>query len=72
MKHLSCKQLHNIVNKGNTTSLRNLRKLQNIHGLNKLSKPGHVDKDFVLYVLNEISSTPDVLFKCLKLTNICY
>jgi len=36
LKHLSCQQFHNIV-KGNTTFLRNLRKPQNIHGLNRTS-----------------------------------
>jgi len=33
---------------------------------------GQVNKDFVLYILTETSSTPDVLFKRLKVTNICY
>jgi len=32
---------------------------------------GQFNKDFVSYVLTETSSTPDVLFKRLKLTNIC-
>jgi len=31
---------------------------------------GQFSKDFVLYVLTETSSTPDVLFKRLKRTNI--
>jgi len=31
LKHLSCKQFHKIV-KGDSTFLRNLRNLQNIHG----------------------------------------
>jgi len=34
LKHISCKQFHKIV-KGDSTFLRNL---QNIHGLNRLSK----------------------------------
>jgi len=37
LKHLSCKQFHNSV-KGDSTFLRNLRKLQNTHGLNRTSK----------------------------------
>jgi len=37
LKHLSCKQFHKIV-KGDSTFLGNLRNLQNIHGLNRLSK----------------------------------
>ena len=37
LKHLSCKQFHNIV-KGDCTLLRNLRKLQNIHELNRTSE----------------------------------
>jgi len=37
LKHLSCKQLHKIV-KGDSTFLGNIRNLQNIHGLNRLSK----------------------------------
>ena len=37
LKHLSCKQFHKIV-KGDFTFLGNLRNLQNIHGLNRLSK----------------------------------
>jgi len=36
-KYLLCKQFHKIV-KGDSTLLGNLRNLQNIHGLNKLSK----------------------------------
>jgi len=39
LKHLSCKQFHTIV-KGDSTSLRTLRKLENINGLNRLSKQG--------------------------------
>jgi len=30
---------------------------------------GQVNKDFVLFVLTETSSTLDVLFQCLKLIN---
>jgi len=65
LKHLSCKQFHNIVN-GDFTFIRNLRKLQNIHGLNRLS--------FALFVLTETSSKLDVLLQCLKRINktICY
>jgi len=37
LKHLSCKQLHKIA-KGNSTFLGNLRNLQNIHGINRISK----------------------------------
>ena len=37
LKHLSCKQLHKIV-KGDDAFLGNLRNLQNIHGLSRLSK----------------------------------
>ena len=37
LKHISCKQLHQIV-KGNSTLLGNLRNLQNINEVNKLSK----------------------------------
>jgi len=37
LKHLSCKQFHKIV-KGHSTFLGNLRNLQNIHRLNRLSK----------------------------------
>jgi len=37
LKHRSCKQFHKIV-KGESTFLGNLRNLQNIHELNKLSK----------------------------------
>ena len=37
LKHLSCKQFHKIV-KGDSTFWRSLRNLQNIHGLNRLSK----------------------------------
>jgi len=36
LKHLSGKQFHKIV-KGDSTFLGNLRNLQNIHGLNRLS-----------------------------------
>jgi len=39
LKHLSGKQFHTIV-KGNSTFLGNLRNLQNIHGLNRLSEYG--------------------------------
>jgi len=46
LKHLSCKQFHKIV-KGDSTFLRNLRYLQNIHGLSRLSK------EFALCVLSE-------------------
>jgi len=37
-KHLSCKQFQNIV-KGDSTFLRSLRNLQNIHGVNRTSRP---------------------------------
>jgi len=37
LKNLSCKQFHKIV-KGDSTFLGNLRNLQNINGLNRLSK----------------------------------
>jgi len=37
LKHLSCDKFHNIV-KGDFTFQRNLRKLQNIHELNRTSK----------------------------------
>jgi len=37
LKQLSCKQFHKIV-KGDSTFLGNLRNLQNIHELNKLSQ----------------------------------
>jgi len=37
LKNISCKQFHKIV-KGDSTFLGNLRNLQNIHGLNRLSK----------------------------------
>jgi len=37
LKHLSCKHFHKIV-KGDSAFLGNLRNLQNIHGLNRLSK----------------------------------
>jgi len=36
LKHLSCKQFNKIV-KGDSAFLGNLRNLQNIHGLNRLS-----------------------------------
>jgi len=39
LKHLSCKQFHIIV-KGDSTFLRNLKKLQNIHELTRTSKYG--------------------------------
>jgi len=39
LKHLTCKQFHKIV-KGDSTFLGSLRNLQNIHGLNRLSKNG--------------------------------
>jgi len=38
-KHISCKQFHTIV-KGDATLLANSRNLENIHGLNWLSKLG--------------------------------
>ena len=62
LKHLPCKQFHKIV-KSDSTFIGNLRYLQNIHKLNRLSK------NFALYVLNETLSTPDVLLQCLKLIN---
>jgi len=37
LKHLSCKQFHEII-KGDSTFLGTLSNLQNIHGLNRLSK----------------------------------
>jgi len=37
LKHLSRKPFHKIV-KGDSTFLGNLRNLQNIHGINRLSK----------------------------------
>jgi len=37
LKHVSCKQFHKIV-KGDSTFIGKLRNLQNIHGLNRLSK----------------------------------
>ena len=37
LKNLSCKQFHKAV-KGDSTFLGNLRNLQNINGLNRLSK----------------------------------
>jgi len=37
LKHISCKQFRNII-KGYSTFLRNLKKLQNIHGLIRTSK----------------------------------
>jgi len=37
LKYLSCEQFHEFV-KGDSTFLGNLRNLQNIHGLNRLSK----------------------------------
>jgi len=37
LKHLSCKQFHNIV-KGDSTFYRNVSKLQNTRGLNRTSK----------------------------------
>jgi len=48
LKHFSCKQFHKIakgdfkgdLKKGAFTFLGNLRNLQNIHGLNRLSKQG--------------------------------
>jgi len=39
LKHLSRKQFHKII-KGDSTFLGDLRNLQNIHGLNRLSKQG--------------------------------
>jgi len=37
LKHLSCEQFHQII-KGDSTLLGTSRNLQNIHGLNRLSK----------------------------------